>query len=288
MELAVSPIRRENHHPVWMTSGWRLRILAILAAAIGFRAWILKSGRLDMLSVASVAIGIQIYVFSQGQLDVLTVAGILVSFRVYTASSASQNLRLALTIAIGVGLYILHLEVLDFIPLSQIVIGVAAYIVSADLGTESSTGTAVRRQPQRDIEAVANLAELHVREDEIQQGTNQSIPSTLSTASNDHIAAQAPAIQVCTVCGDTKLLSEFPGRTTRRCLHTSRICDEGLKSWISSQLTDNAWNRIQCPDADCNQILQHEDMKANASEVSFARYEAFQIRSVLSKIPDFR
>lgn len=268
---------------VWMTSSWRVHILAVLATIIGFRAWVLRAGHLDIISISTIAIGIQVYVFTLGHLDATTIAATFIGFKACVTSSPRQNRKLVITVLFGIGLYILHPEVLDFLPIARLMIGISAYIVSTNPSMErcdvqSTVQRSVYGSARRETGVLMRLAEHRVHENETQQRTSHQTLSAPSSTPNHPITTRA---RPCAVCGDIKLLSEYPRKTTRRCLHVPAICKEDLKSWISSQLNDTAWDQIRCPDLDCNETFQYEDIKANASDVSFAR----SVRLILCRNP---
>ncbi|KAF8848703.1 hypothetical protein BDZ45DRAFT_605495 [Acephala macrosclerotiorum] len=179
----------------------------------------------------------------------------------------------------------------DFVTVATLVAGVAAYFVSTDPGLEKrvqpSIQTPFQRRVQIEVDLINYVAGRRIRQDVAQQRRSQETSRTLLEPICPAASSESRA-RLCTVCGDNKQSSEFPKRSTTRCRHAPSICTEDLKSWIDSQLVDKAWNRIKCPEASCSELFQCEDMKANASELSFARYETFQLRAALSKIPDFR
>src|SRR5215471_2657315 len=73
----------------------------------------------------------------------------------------------------------------------------------------------------------------------------------------------------CVVCAERKQALEFPKRVTAKCKHLPYICVKDLQLWVASELERKGWDKISCPE--CNEILQHEDVKANASKMIFDR-----------------
>lgn len=245
---------------IWTTSSWRIRVLAVSSVFIGFRAWVSSSGRLDILSITAVAAGMQIYVLTMGHLNIMIVAALLISLRACIISSTRLNSKLLIICILGFTIHVMNPEHPDLIPMAALLMGIAAYTVSTHVVLDKAIlGTPVQQ------------VLIHLRGNPVPQAT----PTTESTAivRNEIIRPQKTNSRLCTVCGDRKPLSEFLAGPTRRCRHVPRICDEDIKNWIQSQLTNTTWNRIRCPEPNCNEFFQYEDMKTHGSEASFARFD---------------
>ena len=73
----------------------------------------------------------------------------------------------------------------------------------------------------------------------------------------------------CIVCGDRACLADLPILTG--CTHETRTCSSCYEGWISSQLEEQGWKRIKCPEAKCEQILEHADVQCYSSVEVFQR-----------------
>lgn len=91
----------------------------------------------------------------------------------------------------------------------------------------------------------------------------------------------------CLICTDDVHLSEFP-RATSTCSHEQVICTACLQRWVGEKLRALAWNRITCPNGDCGQIFQYDDVKRLCTPEIFAQYDTFAIRDAVAALPDCR
>lgn len=287
---------------IWTTSSWRLRLLAVNSVLIGFEAWISSSEHIDKLSIAAVAAGIWIHVLTSGHLNIMALAAVSINLRAYIISSTRLNLKLLFTYVLGSGIYVMNPERPDFIPVAALVMGVAAYAVSTHDRLEKATRkksieqlfgpvqfksvpratfatrlTYIIRNEVRLPKATFTTRLTSIIRNEIRLLQATFATRLKSIIPNEVRLPQWRKIHLCTVCGEEKPLSRFLAGPTRRCLHVPRICDDDVKTWIQSQLTNTTWNRISCPDSNCNEFFEYEDVKMHGSEASFARLDQFSV-----------
>jgi hypothetical protein len=74
----------------------------------------------------------------------------------------------------------------------------------------------------------------------------------------------------CTVCGDKKRGSRFPTSMTKNCSHSVKTCKSCVRTWATSQLDSNGWNKIRCPE--CPELMGKSDMRSLATTATYERY----------------
>ncbi|OCK78731.1 hypothetical protein K432DRAFT_383655 [Lepidopterella palustris CBS 459.81] len=89
----------------------------------------------------------------------------------------------------------------------------------------------------------------------------------------------------CMVCSDEVPDEGFPTQVTTYCTHKVWTCKSCVQSWLASQLQNNGWDMVNCPE--CLYHLDAEDMERNADKETFERYDALAKRAALNAIPDF-
>jgi hypothetical protein len=73
----------------------------------------------------------------------------------------------------------------------------------------------------------------------------------------------------CIVCGNERSVHIFGKKITDNCNHVTNTCRHCLERWISSQIIDKGWDKVQC--SECPEMLQHEDIREHATPESFER-----------------
>ncbi|KAF2425764.1 hypothetical protein EJ08DRAFT_594135, partial [Tothia fuscella] len=89
----------------------------------------------------------------------------------------------------------------------------------------------------------------------------------------------------CIVCGDSLHMNRFPKHITSTCNHSINTCRNCLRTWIKTALKSNGWDKITC--TECTSLLQHHDIKINASPRQFEKYDTLSTRAALAAIPNF-
>ena len=90
----------------------------------------------------------------------------------------------------------------------------------------------------------------------------------------------------CSICS-----TRYPGKEknvpiTNRCKHERATCASCLRTWIQSQLETVGWDKISCPE--CNQTLEHHDVRTHAGKTVLEKYQHVASRAALSAIPGFQ
>ena len=110
----------------------------------------------------------------------------------------------------------------------------------------------------------------------------------LETRLDELIWAAEPSEKECAVCREPKEPLEFPTKPpTEECTHTVQTCAECVSMWIESELESKGWQQISCPFPNCSSLLTYEDVKRDASESTFKRYDKFVTHNALGKLGDF-
>lgn len=94
----------------------------------------------------------------------------------------------------------------------------------------------------------------------------------------------------CTVCLDTKEVSDFPDiPLTSECVtahgQQPSACIECVRFSIKSELKSKLWSEIECPE--CDGRLSYEAVQRYADEETRQRYTELSIRGVLQLDGDF-
>jgi flagellar biosynthesis GTPase FlhF len=90
----------------------------------------------------------------------------------------------------------------------------------------------------------------------------------------------------CTVCTDTKSVTEFPGAAiTKTCTHPPTTCLDCIATSIRSDLNNKLWNEIRCPE--CRETLQYDDVQRYADAETRERYQTLSFRYALSEADNF-
>ncbi|GBB83222.1 hypothetical protein RclHR1_00100026 [Rhizophagus clarus] len=90
----------------------------------------------------------------------------------------------------------------------------------------------------------------------------------------------------CQVCFEFRPKQLFP-KITANCDHELNICKLCVKKYITSQLDSKMGIEINCPFNECNEKLDHDDIK-NISEGLFERSNELMVRQTLSMMSEFR
>ena len=75
----------------------------------------------------------------------------------------------------------------------------------------------------------------------------------------------------CDTCGEEKEEANFPVLITLTCAHQPSACLTCLRGWITTQL-DSGTCTIKCPDVDCPENLEPEDIQRQASSTAYQRF----------------
>lgn len=95
-----------------------------------------------------------------------------------------------------------------------------------------------------------------------------------------------PATETCSTCIEDKTISEMPIKVTARCDHQPTVCRDCMKQWLQSGVEAGRWDNLKCPD--CSELLEHHDVKRNASKETFDRYDNLMVRAALKDLAEFR
>jgi hypothetical protein len=74
----------------------------------------------------------------------------------------------------------------------------------------------------------------------------------------------------CVVCTEVKAAAAFPEQLTPRCRHTTDICRICIDRWIAIQM-EQSKAPIQCIDQDCQEHLDHKDIRVLMKEDTLQR-----------------
>ena len=88
----------------------------------------------------------------------------------------------------------------------------------------------------------------------------------------------------CAVCDESFLVPELPALLN--CKHPPQTCKTCFQRWISEQLTEKGWNKINCPE--CKSRLEHEEVKTYAAPDVWEKYDRLSAQSVFASDPNFR
>jgi hypothetical protein len=89
--------------------------------------------------------------------------------------------------------------------------------------------------------------------------TDETVSETLSNSFYE--SAQSIVVdRECSVCGNSYPLELFH-LPSWDCTHDSNCCRTCLQNWIKSQLETKGWDKICCPENECEEILQVNDIQ---------------------------
>ncbi|KAI5922984.1 hypothetical protein F4810DRAFT_671180 [Camillea tinctor] len=90
----------------------------------------------------------------------------------------------------------------------------------------------------------------------------------------------------CVVCLEDKPIDLFPKATiTRRCTHVPSLCLGCTDLSLASQIQNGLLNQLRCPE--CSERLDYEEVQRCTSTEVFARYQAFAVEQLISKVRNF-
>lgn len=98
----------------------------------------------------------------------------------------------------------------------------------------------------------------------------------------------------CSICAESLAEAEFQfggveQAVTAGCTHARTVCRSCLSRTIGMEVNGKGNStRILCPHDVCDQELAYEDVKREACEKDFLRYDELLLRSVLQQEPSFR
>jgi hypothetical protein len=84
------------------------------------------------------------------------------------------------------------------------------------------------------------------------------------------IYTSPPTARDCLACGDTLTGDQFAESITARCKHENSFCRNCVQQWIASQIETASWDCVKCP-AQCNEMLEHSDVRRHAARHTFER-----------------
>jgi hypothetical protein len=88
----------------------------------------------------------------------------------------------------------------------------------------------------------------------------------------DQLLEDAPILKECEVCMDSREEENFPQQgITALCSHEVAVCNNCLTRSIDTQIPEEEWDQIVCPQ--CDETLTYEAVKQWASLEAFKRYE---------------
>jgi hypothetical protein len=74
----------------------------------------------------------------------------------------------------------------------------------------------------------------------------------------------------CSICAEPFKIQDMVSLSG--CSHEPDVCQECFLGWLTSELGSTAWDRIACPSSECEKMISHGDVKANAPAEIFNRY----------------
>ncbi|CAG8657856.1 35467_t:CDS:2, partial [Racocetra persica] len=74
---------------------------------------------------------------------------------------------------------------------------------------------------------------------------------------------------------------------TDQCIHENNMCRECVQKHIKAEVLDKGNFNILCPEEECRELLQEQDVKRFADEETFSRYDQLNLRYALLQMPDF-
>ncbi|CAG8687139.1 5178_t:CDS:2, partial [Cetraspora pellucida] len=90
----------------------------------------------------------------------------------------------------------------------------------------------------------------------------------------------------CVICIEQVDPDEFIN-VTDQCNHENNMCRECVQKHIKTEVSDKGNFDILCPEDECRELLQEQDVKKFADEETFNRYERLNLLFALSQMQDF-
>jgi hypothetical protein len=75
----------------------------------------------------------------------------------------------------------------------------------------------------------------------------------------------------CQICMERQHGRQFPEFVTEGCRHGVSLCKLCLEQWAAAQLDSNGWRGIACPEANCRQLLNKDDVRWAADRETFSK-----------------
>ncbi|KAH8164240.1 hypothetical protein CIB48_g3990 [Xylaria polymorpha] len=89
----------------------------------------------------------------------------------------------------------------------------------------------------------------------------------------------------CLSCFEVKPLADFPQvPVTPHCRHTATVCLVCVASFLESQSSDGAMDRLSCPE--CSELLTYDGVQDFATPDLFERYKTYAIEQLIGKAYD--
>ncbi|KAF2192512.1 hypothetical protein K469DRAFT_553519 [Zopfia rhizophila CBS 207.26] len=122
----------------------------------------------------------------------------------------------------------------------------------------------------------------------IQENVDKEIARQLQQEEEDRRRQEnaRPSTRDCAVCGEATPIPDFPALVD--CSHRPQTCVDCYQGWIASELSNNQWNKIKCPEHKCRVILKHHEVQQYATAEVYAKFDTLSARSVLNDEPNFR
>ncbi|KAF1992720.1 hypothetical protein P154DRAFT_596343 [Amniculicola lignicola CBS 123094] len=102
-----------------------------------------------------------------------------------------------------------------------------------------------------------------------------------------HRSTRQAVHRECISCAEVLAVSKEKFPTLGGCIHVPETCAECLGGWIAAQVTQNQWEKIQCPQTGCDNVLEHKDVQKYASKEVYDRFDELVTRNIMNADPDF-
>jgi hypothetical protein len=164
---------------------------------------------------------------------------------------------------------------------------VAESIAASDSNDRVRNAIPLSSRSSSESSRVATQSQQDKRSQELDSiATAKTSPNPTAPSPTEH-QISTTQLRNCTVCTEYLPPYRFPTRTpTTSCEHPPDTCRRCVRKWIRFSFLTRQWHHIDCPE--CDQRLQHEDLKAFADPELLGKYEALATKAAMEAIPGFR